>query len=452
MTIPIESKTGATKDTGEAGRYFRYMAEFVGFSDEDAQAIRKSGLVIEKHLPEIIGRFYTNLLHYPPTRKVFLKKDGTLDEDYLQLRMLHQANFWRRTAGGVYDDEYARFVDYVGRAHTSRGADPRIYIAERYVIGMVGFVQHAIIDALMKELHEYDDDLEMRAIKAWNKLCMVLLEMLARAYGEEREGEIRGELLQVDPESIYQMSVESYEKGLGIGRPQTFQDVGVGRIEDIPDGERKIVTLDGLSIGVFHHKGGWYALRNSCLHRGGPVATGRLEGDHIICPWHGYTYNLTDGKLVIDPSARLDMYPVTLQDGEVYLRIPMMEHVTEESQMGVGVPAETGDTGPTWKVLKENEFLVSEVTPGKIKLVHLDGRNVTVYNVGGVYYATQEECTHAQGPLSEGDLDGKVITCPWHSSCFDVTTGAVVCKPAEEPLETFTVSLDGEVGRVSAKS
>jgi nitrite reductase/ring-hydroxylating ferredoxin subunit len=77
---------------------------------------------------------------------------------------------------------------------------------------------------------------------------------------------------------------------------------------------------------------------------------------------------------------------------------------------------------------------------------------VAVYNVGGVYYATQEECTHAQGPLSEGDLDGKVITCPWHSSCFDVTNGAVVCKPAEEPLETFTVSLDGEVGRVSAKS
>jgi hypothetical protein len=41
----------------ESGRYFRYMAEFVGFSDEDARAIRQSALVIEKHLPEITGSY-----------------------------------------------------------------------------------------------------------------------------------------------------------------------------------------------------------------------------------------------------------------------------------------------------------------------------------------------------------------------------------------------------------
>ena len=450
MILPDGAETSAVRDDEESGRYFRYMAEFVGFSDEDARAIRQSSLVIEKHLPEIIGRFYTNLLQYPPTRQIFLKKDGTLDEDYLQLRMLHQANFWRRTAGGVYDDEYARFVDYVGRAHTSRGADPKIYIAERYVIGMVGFVQHAIIDALMKELHDYDPDLEMRAIKGWNKLCMVLLEMLARAYGEEREDELRGKLLPVDPESIYHMSVESYEKGLGIRRPLTYQDVSVGRPEDIREGERKIVSFNGLSIGVFHHKGGWYALRNSCLHRGGPVATGKLEGDHIVCPWHGYTYNLTDGRLLIDPNARLEMFDVTVQDGEVRVRLPVIEETTTESQSGEPVEPNTAlESQPT---LKENEFLVSELPSGKIKLVHLNGRRVAVYHVDGVFYATQDECTHADGPLSEGDLDGKVVTCPLHGSCFNVIDGAVVCDPAEEPLETFSVSVEGMVGRVAKKA
>lgn len=195
-------------DAKEAGRYFRYMAEFVGFTQDDEFAIQQSGLIIEKHLPAIIGNFYTNLLQYPPTRKIFLKKDGSLDEDYLELRMLHQANFWRRCAGGVYDDDFARFVNYVGRAHTSRGADPHIYIAERYVIGMVGFVQHAIIDALNRDLHAYDPDLEMRAIKGWNKLCMVILEMLARAYGDEHHSEILGAALAVDAQSIMEMSVE----------------------------------------------------------------------------------------------------------------------------------------------------------------------------------------------------------------------------------------------------
>jgi nitrite reductase/ring-hydroxylating ferredoxin subunit/hemoglobin-like flavoprotein len=452
MTTPLDPQNTLANPAEEAGRYFRYMAEFVGFTDADAKAIRQSALVIEKHLPEIIGHFYTNLLQYPPTRKIFLKKDGSVDEDYLQLRMLHQANFWRRTAGGVYDDDYARFVDYVGRAHTSRGADPHIYIAERYVIGMVGFVQHAIVDALMKELNGFDEDLEMRAIKAWNKLCMVLLEMLARAYGEERISETIGELISVNPDTIYHMSVESYEKGLGIHRPLKYTDVWVAAVDDIPEGERRIVELNSVSIGVFHHTGNWYALRNSCLHRGGPVATGKLVGDHIICPWHGYTYNLTDGRLLMDPSARLDMYAVSVQDDGVYLRIPAVVEETATPRASETEPVTQPQAVSEEAELKENEFLVSQVKPGDIRLVFLDGRRIAVYNVAGRYYATQEECTHAGGPLSEGDLDGKVITCPWHDSCFDVTNGSVVCSPATQPLETYTVSIRGEIGRVDIKA
>jgi 3-phenylpropionate/trans-cinnamate dioxygenase ferredoxin component len=162
--------------------------------------------------------------------------------------------------------------------------------------------------------------LEKSAIKAWNKLCMVILEMLARAYGEEHVGEVLGETLAVDAQSIFQMSVDSYEKGLGLLRPSAYTELRVAGVDEIPDGERKLVELNGVSIGVFHHKGGWYAIRNYCLHRGGPVATGKLVGDQVVCPWHGYTYNLRDGKLVTDPSARLEMYPVAVRDGSVVCR------------------------------------------------------------------------------------------------------------------------------------
>ena len=435
-------------DAKEAGRYFRYMAEFVGFTDDDADAIRQSGLIIEKHLPAIIGNFYTNLLQYPPTRKIFLKKDGSLDEDYLQLRMLHQANFWRRSAGGVYDDDYARFVNYVGRAHTSQGADPHIYIAERYVIGMVGFVQHAIIDALNRELHEYDPELEMRAIKGWNKLCMVILEMLARAYGDEHQTEALGSVQAVDAQSIMQMSVDSYEKGLGLRRSMETTDMLVGKVSEIPEGERKIVEFLGISIGVFHHKGGWFAIRNSCLHRGGPVATGKLINDNIICPWHGYTYNVMDGKLIMDPSARLEMYPVEIRGEEVYLKVP----VPFDEDKGEELPAAPQSAGDTQPKLEENSFLVSELKPGQVRQLSLDRVNIAVYNVDGEFYATQDECTHAGGPLSEGELSGKTITCPWHFSCFDVTNGAVTCRPATEPLRTYSVQIEGDIGRVRLKS
>ena len=132
----------------DAPRYFRFMADFVGFTPADAQTIRETRSVVEKHLPTIIGSSMRSSCAFPATRKPFLKKDGTIDQDYLELRMQHQANFWRRTMTAVFDDDYARFVDYVGRAHTSQGADPRIYISERYVIGMIGFMQQRIAEAL----------------------------------------------------------------------------------------------------------------------------------------------------------------------------------------------------------------------------------------------------------------------------------------------------------------
>ena len=268
----------------DSGQYFRYMAEFIGFSDADAEAIRQTKPIIEKHLPDIVTKFYAHLLRYPPTRRFFLKKDGSLNHDYLELRMRHLTNFWLRTAEAVYNDDYASYVDYVGRAHTARGADPNIYIAERYVIGQVGMMQHAISEALSRELRDGDPELEFRAVEAWDKLMMVILELLARAYGHEREAATFDPLVPVDQQMVAELAERVFERERGRDEPMPVKDVVVAEAAAIPDGERKIVQVDGLSIGVFHHKGGWYALRNSCMHRGGPVGTGSARRRHPRLP------------------------------------------------------------------------------------------------------------------------------------------------------------------------
>jgi nitrite reductase/ring-hydroxylating ferredoxin subunit/uncharacterized membrane protein len=65
---------------------------------------------------------------------------------------------------------------------------------------------------------------------------------------------------------------------------------------------------------------------------------------------------------------------------------------------------------------------------------------------GNEIHAFEEWCTHLGGPLSEGELDGNLVTCPWHASQFDVTTGAVTGSPATIPLRTFTARLrEGKV-------
>jgi len=444
VDTPMTQEEKTRRGAEDAGKYFRYVTDFVGFTAQDALAIRESGLVIEKHLPQIVADFYSHLMRYPPTRKHFIKKDGTVDQDYLQKRMHHLTNFWRRTASGHYDDDYARYVDYVGRAHTMHGADPTIYIAERYVIGQVGFMQRAISQALTDELHEYDPDLENRAIRAWNLLMMVILEMLARAYTDEHELEPAGPLLAINETSMKDLAVHTYEAGLGLLRPVEKKEVRVAAETDIPDGERLLVEAEGISIGIFHHRGNWYAVRNHCLHRGGPVATGKLNGDVLTCPWHGYQYDVTTGSLLVDPAVKLETYPLELRDGEVVIRVPRKAEeqafdfiIGEEKRLEQARPA-----------LPEGAFYLDKVPAGSVGLVQVGGQAVAVYNVEGEYYATSAACTHAGGPLNEGELKGSTIICPWHGSCFDVTSGAARCGPAESPVRPYRVAVEGDVGRV----
>jgi uncharacterized protein YbjT (DUF2867 family)/nitrite reductase/ring-hydroxylating ferredoxin subunit len=94
--------------------------------------------------------------------------------------------------------------------------------------------------------------------------------------------------------------------------------------------------------------------------------------------------------------------------------------------------------------LKENEFRISEVPPGSVVLMG----DVAIFSVEGGFCATQATCTHRQGPLSEGTLDGSTVTCPLHGAQFNVWTGAVLRGPAKDPLKTYRVTVDGEVGRV----
>ena len=94
--------------------------------------------------------------------------------------------------------------------------------------------------------------------------------------------------------------------------------------------------------------------------------------------------------------------------------------------------------------MQDNEFKISDVPPGSARLV----QNVAVFNIGGVFYATQNECTHKRGPLSEGELDGSTVTCPYHGAQFDVCTGKVLRGPAAQPLKTYRVIIEGDIGRV----
>lgn len=71
-----------------------------------------------------------------------------------------------------------------------------------------------------------------------------------------------------------------------------------------------------------------------------------------------------------------------------------------------------------------------EIPHGEGRLFEVGGRRVAVFNVGGRFHAIDNACAHQQGPLAEGDLEGCVVTCPWHGWTYDVTTGQSPDDPA----------------------
>ncbi len=73
---------------------------------------------------------------------------------------------------------------------------------------------------------------------------------------------------------------------------------------------------------------------------------------------------------------------------------------------------------------------VDDVAPGQSRLVTVNGRMVGLFNVGGTFHAIDNVCLHRGGPLHEGGLGGRIVTCPWHGWQYDVTTGTLVQDPA----------------------
>ncbi len=86
----------------------------------------------------------------------------------------------------------------------------------------------------------------------------------------------------------------------------------------------------------------------------------------------------------------------------------------------------------------------SDVAAGEMKLVDVDGEEVVIANVNGEYFAFSNTCTHVGGPLSDGELKGDIVTCPWHFTPFNVKTGeAQEGGVTDDPVPIYEVHLEG---------
>ena len=123
-----------------------------------------------------------------------------------------------------------------------------------------------------------------------------------------------------------------------------MERVVVGKVSEIPPGTRRIVTpFDGKAgIGVFNVDGSFYAVRNICPHKNGPLCTGELcsrvesgappsvrnseitvdgSGEVVRCPWHQWPFEIASGKSLFDPKIKVKTYPCTIVGDEVIVEV-----------------------------------------------------------------------------------------------------------------------------------
>jgi nitrite reductase (NADH) small subunit len=93
------------------------------------------------------------------------------------------------------------------------------------------------------------------------------------------------------------------------------------KLSEIPPGSVKEVQLAGQPIALANVGGTLYAISNTCLHRGGPLGEGQLEGSVVTCPWHGWQFNVATGKAVQNPNAGVSCFATELRGDEVYVDV-----------------------------------------------------------------------------------------------------------------------------------
>jgi nitrite reductase/ring-hydroxylating ferredoxin subunit len=98
--------------------------------------------------------------------------------------------------------------------------------------------------------------------------------------------------------------------------------VKVGKVDELPSGEGKLIEVNRKRIALFNVDGRYYAIDDVCPHRGAPLSEGEIEGEAVVCPWHGAMFELATGEVRRFPAAAgVATYEVRLEGGEIAIAV-----------------------------------------------------------------------------------------------------------------------------------
>ena len=97
--------------------------------------------------------------------------------------------------------------------------------------------------------------------------------------------------------------------------------VKVAKTSEIPANSGRCFKVEEIPVAVFNVDGTFYAIHNTCTHAGGPLSDGILDGTTVMCPWHGWAFDVTTGHLGGMDKGGVASYPVKLENDEILVEI-----------------------------------------------------------------------------------------------------------------------------------
>ncbi len=97
--------------------------------------------------------------------------------------------------------------------------------------------------------------------------------------------------------------------------------IKVGEVNDLAPGQGKLVQVDGTDIALFNVNGTYYAVEAICPHEQGPLHEGELDNGTIVCPWHGYDFNVKTGECYVDPELRVTTFVVKTEGNDLFIEV-----------------------------------------------------------------------------------------------------------------------------------
>ena len=149
MQAPVTRKSGRKMDV-----HLLQMAEFIGFTEDDAQLIRSTGPTVIARADEVTKVVYDHLLEQPGTHDFFRKPDGSIDEERVENRRRGLARWLTRTADAKLDYSFAWHMVAMGIAHSHRMQKPMGRVPGHFMVGTMSFVQTTVSTILLEDLED----------------------------------------------------------------------------------------------------------------------------------------------------------------------------------------------------------------------------------------------------------------------------------------------------------